>query len=144
MPVYRLRALRCSCCRRDCLTCCRATIPPGIFHRVGFRRGGWQGQHGDVVGDNQLLAFLVPSGAVAGEEAMHVGGNLRADSGQVLVHGLCIGGGHGDRGTDAARRADRVEDVNGIVAVVAQHGSSRHKPALRLLAADARTHAVRR
>ena len=27
MPVYRIRALRRSCCRRGCLTCCRANSP---------------------------------------------------------------------------------------------------------------------
>ena len=58
-------------------------------------------------------------------EAIRTLAHLRADFGQVLVHGLGIDGGDDDRGSHAARRADGAEDVNGIVAVVAQHGWAR-------------------
>src|ERR1700726_2442716 len=52
---------------------------------------------------------------------MGTGCHLGADLLQMLVHGLGIDGGHDDGGTDAAGRADRAEQMHGVMPIVAHH-----------------------
>ena len=42
-----------------------AQVVPAVVHGVEFGGIGWQRQQGDVVGDQQGAALLVPSSAVA-------------------------------------------------------------------------------
>ncbi len=63
----------------------------------------------------------MPASPVADQDGVRRLGNLRADFLQVQVHRLGIGVRHDHRGADAARRADRAEQVGGGMAVVVHH-----------------------
>ena len=65
-------------------------IIPDVFHWVELGRIGGQRHQRDVVGDRQPFAFLVPSSAVADQQAMRAGGNLGADFGEMLIHRLDV------------------------------------------------------
>ena len=100
-------------------------IIPDVFHWVELGRIGWQRHERDVVGDQQSFAFLVPSSTVADQQAMRAGGNLGAAFGEMLIHRLDVHPRHDDRCTDATCRANRAEDVNRIMAIVAHHRRAR-------------------
>ena len=96
-----------------------AQVGPDILDGIEFGAVGRQVQEGDVVGDAQLVAFLVPAGAVDCEHGVRSGGDIRADLREVEIHHLGVGERQHQRGPDAAGRADRTEDIGPIVALIA-------------------------
>jgi hypothetical protein len=100
-------------------------IVPDVFHRVQLWRIGWQGQQGNVVRYAQCPALLVLPGSVADQPCVGARSDLSADLLQMFVHGLDIDGGHDDGGADAAGRADRAEQMDGVMTVVAHHRRAR-------------------
>jgi putative DNA methylase len=93
-------------------------IGPDILHRVQLGRVGRQGNHDDVVRLFELATALMPAGAVANQRCAGARSNLCADFLQMQVHALGVGGGRDHRGADAARGADRAEQVCAVVTVV--------------------------
>jgi len=71
--------------------------------------------------EDLVVGLLVPSSAVANQQGMRAGCHLCTDLLQVLVHRLGIDSGHDDCRAGRARVADRTEDVDGVMAVVAHH-----------------------
>ena len=45
-------------------------------------------------------------------------GDRPGDLVEMRLHGVCVGEGHGERGADAACRADRSEEVGALIALV--------------------------
>jgi hypothetical protein len=67
----------------------------------------------------------MPAGAIADQKGMGAGRHLGADLQEVMVHRLGVDDGHDDCRTDAAGRADRAEDVNRAMSVIAHHWRAR-------------------
>lgn len=63
----------------------------------------------------------MPTSAVADQKGMGTGCYLGTDLGQVLVHRLGVDRRHDDRGPDASGWADRAEDMNGAMPIIAYH-----------------------
>jgi len=102
-----------------------AQILPDVLDRVQFGCVGRQRQQGDVVGDGQTLAGLVPSGAVAHEHGMSARRDLAADLAQMLGHRLAVDPRHDDRSAGCTIWTDRAEQVGVVVAVVAHRRRTR-------------------
>src|ERR1035437_4772645 len=102
-----------------------AQILPDVFHRVQFGRVGRQFQQRDVVWQMELLASLMPASAVAEQQAMGARGDLGADFLEMLVHALGVGRGHDDGGAHTTGGADRTIEIDGVMAVIAQHERAR-------------------
>ncbi len=84
----------------------------------------------------------MPAGAVEHQHCVRAGGDGRGDLGEVELHCLGVGARQHQRGTDAAGRADRPEEVGPLVARVAHRpgprAALRPDPGERPLLADAR------
>src|SRR6202035_4119340 len=76
-------------------------------------------------GDDELLAPLMPAGAIADEDGVGTGRDLGADLLKMPVHGLGVGVGHDHGRPNRAGGADGAEYVGGDMAVVADHAGPR-------------------
>jgi len=63
----------------------------------------------------------MPTSTVADQKGMRAGCHLGADLFEMVVHRLGVDEGHDDRGADAAGRADRTEDMNRAMPIIAHH-----------------------
>lgn len=100
-------------------------ISPDVFHRVQFRRIGWQPEQGDVVGHAEPAAWLMPSGAVADQNGVGARRDHGGDLDEMLIHRLGIDRRHDDRRAHRALGADCPKQIDGIVPIVAHHGHTR-------------------
>src|ERR1700676_1387124 len=63
----------------------------------------------------------MPAGSVADQHSVGVSSHLHADFIEMLVHRLGVRGGHDNRGTDAAGRANRAKQISRIMPVITYH-----------------------
>jgi hypothetical protein len=64
------------------------------------------------------MAGRVPAGPVEQQDRMRSPGHLARDRIEVKLHGFSAGIGQSQTGTDAARRADRSEQIGTLIALV--------------------------
>ena len=68
-----------------------AQIGPDVFDRVQLRAVWRQVEQGDIVGDSQFIARLMPACAIDDEKSMRAGSHVEADFDQMQVHHLGVG-----------------------------------------------------
>lgn len=93
---------------------------PDIFDGVQFRGIGRQRQQGNVVGDHQRAAGLVPAGTIENEDGVGAGGDLAADFGQVQGHGFDVDRWQDQRRRRLPRRTDGAEYVDPGIATISR------------------------
>jgi hypothetical protein len=79
----------------------------------------------DVGGDAQLVACLVPAGAVDDQQSMCAWGDFGADFDQMQVHHFGVGARQDERRASTACRADRPEQIGPGVALIAGRQGAR-------------------
>ncbi len=100
-------------------------IGPDVLHGIELWRIGGQRQQRNIVGNNQLGASLMPTGAVADEQGVAAGRDFAADFLEMLVHRFGVGLGHDHSRPDGAFRTYGSKYVGRDVAVVAHHQRAR-------------------
>ena len=60
----------------------------------------------------------MPSGTVEQQDGMGALCDRPGDLVEMGLHGVGVGEGHGERGTDTASRADRPEQIDALVALI--------------------------
>ena len=93
---------------------------PHVFDRVELRTIGWQRHQGDVVGDPQSSSGLVPTCTVEHDHSMRARRDMEADLVEMQAHCLGIDAARHQSGTDPAFCADRAEQPDRPMALVAQ------------------------
>ena len=81
----------------------------------------------------QALSLLVPAGAVTDQDGMRAWRDLCADLLQVLIHRLGIEGRHHNGRANTTFVADRAQQVDRVVAIVAHHRRARINGAANIL-----------
>src|SRR5882724_11086594 len=94
---------------------------PDVLDRVELGCIGWQTEQGNVAWNRQALTGLMPSGAVADQNAVGVRVDGLADLGQVHAHDFATDPRHYHSGADGSFRANRSEQPCRIVPIVAHH-----------------------
>lgn len=96
-----------------------AKVLPNVLDRIEFRGAGGQEDRDDVFGHLQF-ARGVPSGTVHEQNGVCTRCDGAADFRKMLLHGMGVGVGHHQAGTDAAGWTNGAEQVGVLVAQVFQ------------------------
>ena len=94
-----------------------AEILPDVLDRVQLWGAGGQEDRRDVFGHVEL-AGGVPSGPVEQQNGVSAFGDMARDFIEMKLHHLGVGVGQRQSRADAARRADRAEQIGVVVALV--------------------------
>src|SRR5260221_4735360 len=92
---------------------------PDVFHWVEFRSIGWQRHQGDVLGNIESSAGLVPAGAVENEDGVGAWPNALADLFEVQVHSLGTDGGQNEGRAGASVRTHGAKQIDRAVPLIA-------------------------
>ena len=92
---------------------------PDVFGGIEFRGIGRQGHQGDIFGEVEPAAGLMPPGAIENEDGVGAWPNALADLRKMQVHGLGIDGGQNEGRAHAAVGTDGAEQIDRAVPLIA-------------------------